>query len=278
MDYCDVKYGNIEIELPTASIGYFSIFQDLADFFGVEYQSEAVSLLKRELKKLENLKPKPNIDYEADNTQIDSRSADTIFKVAEIINNLSVDKFKKNLSADEKQEVLRQLKAWKRPPRQKWKIGDVFSIPLLDNTFSFGQVAGTWETSKIPILALFEIKQQKGEVTVDQLLKARILSVWISDDYELAGFEYKILFNTDIIANPGRVKDESVMGGASLGTLANVYFGLQPYNVMYDENYYDEFFQPDIQRPTNILWLSKEARNKYRLEHLGINENNEKVK
>ncbi|WP_255495211.1 hypothetical protein [Dysgonomonas sp. 521] len=84
-----IKYGNVEIELPNETIGYFSIFQDLTSLFGVECQSEAVFILKNELKKCSDLNPKPNIDYEADNTHIDSRSADTIFKVAEIIDNLT---------------------------------------------------------------------------------------------------------------------------------------------------------------------------------------------
>ena len=273
-----LKFGNIEIDFPIASIGYFSIFGDLTDIFGVEYQSEAVSLLKQELQKCEDLKPKPNIDYEADNTHIDSRSADTIFKVAEIINNLAVGKFQIHLSTNEKQEIYKQLKAWKRPPKQKWKIGDVFSIPLLDKTFSFGQVVGTHLTAKCPILALFEIKQEKNEVTVEQLMEAKIISVWNADDDNLANYKFKVLFNEDIIVSPNKVKDKGRSGGAQMDELANAYFGLVPYNVMYKDNYYDEYFQPNIERPKNILWLDKEARNKYRLEHFGINETNEFVR
>lgn len=269
-----IKYGNIKIWLPTATTGYFWIFQDLVDFFGVEYQSEAVSLFKQELKKHEDIKPKPNIDYEADSTHIDSRSADTIFKIAEIINNLAVSEFKIHLSADEKQEVLRQLKAWKRPPRQKWKIGDVFSIPLLDKTFSFGQVAGTYLTAKCPIMALFEIKQEKSEITIDQLLEARVLAVWNANDENLDNYECKVLFNADIIVSPDKVKDKKQSGGTTICGLANVYFGLEPYNVMYKENYYDAYLQPDIERPKNVLWLNNEERIKYRREKFNIDENN----
>jgi hypothetical protein len=270
-----VKYGNIDIDFPTASVGLFSIFHDLVDLFGVEYQSEAVSLLKEELKKYEELKPKPNIGHEADFTHIDSRSADTIFKVAEIINNLAVGEFKVQLSAAEKQEIYRHIKAWKRPPRQKWKIGDVFSIPLLDKSFSFGQVVGTHLTAKCPILALFEIKQEKGEVTFDQLIEARVLSVWNADDELLANHTFKVLFNEEILVSPDRVRNKDMSGGATMCKLANVYFGLEPYNVKYREDYYDYYFQPKIGRPKNVIWLNKEERNKYRLEHFGVNENNE---
>ena len=145
-----VNYGNIEIVLPNETLGCFLIFQDLVNVFGVTYQYEAVGLLKSELKNCVDLKPKPNIDYEADNTYIESRSADTIFRVAEIINNLTIEKFKAYLSNDEKREVLKKLKTWKRPKAAKWKVGDVFSLKLKDETFMFGQVIDTHLTHKSP--------------------------------------------------------------------------------------------------------------------------------
>ena len=249
----------------------FQFFKNLADFFGTEVQSEAFELLRTELKKIE-LKPKPNLDFESDYTQIDSRSADTIFEVAKVIHKLTLPA--KRIKIEEKQleEINCELKKWKRPPRQKWKIGDVFSIPLFDKTFSFGQVVGTHLTAKCPILALFEIKQENSAVTIDQLLKARILSVWNSLDDDLANHTYKILFNAEIIALPERVKDKKKSDGASLANLANAYFGLIPYNVYYKDNYYDAYFQPDIERPQNILWLNEEERKKYRREKFKIDE------
>jgi hypothetical protein len=273
----EIKFGHFTINFPNESIGFFSIFENLADFFGTEIQSEAFELLRTELKKIE-LKPKPNLDFESDYTQIDSRSADTIFEIAKIVHKLTLPA--KRIEIEEKQleEIYRQLKKWKRPPRQKWKIGDVFFVPLLDKTFSFGQVVGTHLTAKSPILALFEIKQVKSEITVDQLLAARILSVWNSDDEDLANHKYKILFNAEIIANPERVKDKKMSGGATMDNLANVYFGLVPYNVMANENYYDEYLQSDIARPQNVLWLNKEERIKYRREKFNIDENNNYIK
>mgnify|MGYP003575054466 CR=1 FL=1 len=272
----EIKFDFFTIQLPNESSVEFSIFEDLAEFFGTEYQSEAFDLLKTKLKILD-LKPKPNLDYESGFTQIDSKNADTIFEVAKLIHSLSISKKKNELSKSELEIIYRQLKKWKRPPRQKWKIGDIFSIPLLDGTFSFGQIVGTHLTSKSPILALFEIKQEQNIITTDKLIGAKVLSVWNSDDEYIANHRYKIFFNHEPIVNPENVKNKKQSGGVNIHDLANIFFGLEPYNVMFKEDYYDSFLQPDIERPKNIIWLNNEERNKYRREKFKIDENNNRI-
>ncbi len=276
MTNLEIKFDFFTIQLPDESSAVFSIFEDLTDFFGTEYQSEAFDLLKAKLKDLD-LKPKPNLDYESDFTQIDSKNADTIFEVAKAIHSLSISKKKTELSNNELETIYGQLKKWKRPPRQKWKIGDVFSIPLLDGTFSFGQIVGTHLTPKCPILALFEIKQKLNVITTEELIKIRVLSVWNSDEEYITNHKYKVLFNYEPIANSESVKNKKKSGGANIHDLANVFFGLEPYNVMFKEDYYDDFLQPNIERPQNIVWLNKDERNKYRLEKFKIDENNNRI-
>lgn len=273
----EINFDFFTIQLPNESSAVFSIFEDLADFLGTEYQSEAFDLLKAKLKELD-LKPKPNLDYESGFTQIDSKNADTIFEVAKTIHSLSVTKKKNEFSKSELDTIYGQLKKWKRPPRQKWRIGDIFSIPLLDGTFSFGQIVGTHLTPKCPILALFEIKQKLNIITTEELIEAKVLSVWNSDDEYIANHRYKILFNHEPITNPENVKNKKQSGGANIHDLANVFFGLEPYNVMFKEDYYDSFLQPDIERPKSIIWLNNEERNKYRREKFKIDENNNRIK
>ena len=273
-----IKYGNIEIGLPNEIIGYFSIFQDLTEIFGVEYQSEAVALLKSELKKCSDLKPKPNIDYEADNAHIDSRSADTIFKVAEIINSLTIGKLRINLSDDEKQEIFQKLKTWKRPKSEKWKVGDIFSLKLKDETFMFGQVIGTHMTKKSPTCAVFEIRKLTEEITVEELTESRVISVENTDNEYLSNKTFKVLFNAEFLVSMEKSKKGQSTGDSTLLSLCNAYYGLEPWNVLYKDTYYDEILLEEIERPKTVLLLDKETRNKYRLEHFGINENNERIK
>ena len=101
-----VKYGNVEIHLPDENLACFSIFQDLTKLFGVDFQSEAIALLKNELKSHTDLKPKPCIDFESGYADITSRSAITIFLVAGIINELVQQEEKIEVSDTARQEVL----------------------------------------------------------------------------------------------------------------------------------------------------------------------------
>lgn len=273
-----VKYGNIEIGFPTETIGYFWIFQDLVNYLGVEYQSEAVAVLKRELKKHPDLKPKPNIDYESDSTHIDSRSADTIFKVAEIINDLTIDKLRVSLSDVQKTEILERLKTWKRPKPARWKIGDVFSLKLKDGTFMFGQIIGTHLTKTSPTCAVFEIRKQTEEITADVLKESRVISIENTDNEYLSNRTFKILFRAEPLIGMENSKKGKSTGDTALLDLCNAYCGLEPWNVLYKDTYYDEMLLETVKRPESVLILDKEARNRYRLEHFGINENNERVR
>ena len=96
----------------------------MADLLGFEYQNDAVSKLRKELKTID-LKPKPSIDYEADNASIRTSNADTIFETAKIINELSIPEITIN---DKKtwSDLHKKLKDWKRPKPQKWTVGDLY--------------------------------------------------------------------------------------------------------------------------------------------------------
>ncbi|SIS39805.1 Immunity protein 26 [Chryseobacterium joostei] len=267
----EIQFAHFNIQLPDKSSAEFSIFEDLAELFGQEFQTEAVGILKDALKS-PDLKPKPNIDYESDFVQVSSKNADAIFTVAKTIYQLTVPEKRTEITEAELDDIYNQLKKWKRPPKQKWEIGDVFSVPLLDGTFSFGQIVGTHSTATSPVLTLFEIKQEKDNITTEELIIARVLSVWNADEEPIVSHQYKILFNEELLVSPEKVKNKKRSGGADLHVLANVYFGLEPYNVMFKENYYDDFWQPNIQRPQHIIWLSDEEREKYRKEKFNINE------
>jgi hypothetical protein len=258
----EIKFGNFDISRPDEVSPMFGIFENLVDFFGVEYQSEAVEKLNAELKKIE-LKPKPIIDFESDNTQINTKSADTIFSVAKIINNISLSKYRIDFKEKELDEIYKKLKKWKRPPRQKWKIGDIISVPMSNNSFAFGQVIGTHLTKTSPILVLFDLTKENPETSIEELIKSRPLSVYNSYEDEIKNHLFKVLFNCEVLVNPERVPNKKFHGGVNLSTLADVYFGLEPWNIMNNENYYGNYFLPEIGRPENIILLSDEEKIKY---------------
>lgn len=273
----EIQFGHFSISFPNASFNVFTIFEDLADFFNTDYQSDAVKILKVKLKKL-HLKPKPSIEFESDNTHIESRNADTIFRVANLIMDLTIPDKQNKLTKKELEEILISLKAWKKPTKQKWKVKDVFSIPLRNNTYSFGQIVGTHLTKRSPICALFDLNKEDSSTTFEELSICRTISVWNCDSEELDTHKFKILFDCELISKPESVKDSSISGGASFQTLASIFFGLEPWNVMFKDDYYDKFFQEGIERPKNIIWLNEKERIKYRREKFNIDENNQRIK
>lgn len=272
-----VKYGNVAIQLPDENLASFSIFQDLTKLFGVDFQSEAIALLKNELKSHTDLKPKPRIDFESDYADITSRSANTIFLVAGIINELVQQEEKIEVSDTARQEVLKRLKEWKCPRPGKWKVGDVFSLKLKDSTFMFGQIIGTNLTPQSPTYAIFEIRQSTEAVSFDELKGSRVISVQNTDGEFLNNKTFKVLFNAELLADIKQTNRNKYTGDGNLLCLCNAYYGLEPWNVMYKDTYYDEMLLKGVERPQRIVLLDKDARNKYRLEHFGIDVNNNYV-
>ncbi len=272
-----VKYGNVEIHLPDENLACFSIFQDLTKLFGVDFQSEAIALLKNELKSHTDLKPKPCIDFESGYADITSRSAITIFLVAGIINELVQQEEKIEVSDTARQEVLKRLKEWKRPRPGKWKVGDVFSLKLKDSTFMFGQIIGTNLTPKSPTCAIFEIRRSTETVSFDELKGSRVISVQNTSGECLNDKTFKVLFNTELLADIKQANKSKSTGDGNLLCLCNAYYGLEPWNVLYKDTYYDEMLLKGVERPQRVILLDKDARNKYRLEHFRINVNNNYV-
>lgn len=273
----EIQLGPLSISLPNQTSAVFTIFENLADFFDTEYQSEAVNLLNNELKKTA-LKPKPNIDYESDYTHIDSRSADTIFAVAKIINELCVQEKHQKISESEFNEIYNQLKNHKRPPRQKWKIGDVFSVPLLENNFSFGQVVGTHITKTSPTCILIDLLKKDQNVSIEELQNAKIITIQNLDAEYLSNHTFKIITNINILVDPLKAKKGHSTSDNILILLANAYYGFEPWNTLGDEKYYDKILFEGMERPKNIIWLNGTERNKYRRENFKIDENNNFIK
>lgn len=182
-------YGNVTVFLPEYDTKMFSIFQDLAELFGLEFQSEAVELLKRKLKEIE-LKPKPTIEYEADNVSIESSSVLTISKIVKAINNLSIRKYKIEDDEEKWLQFISDLKNSKRPKAQKWKLGDVFSLKLITEEFTFGQIVGI---NGIPTCALFDLKKNNEVVQYEELLNVRVITILHLSPTNLNNFKWKVI-------------------------------------------------------------------------------------
>lgn len=84
-------------------------------------------------------------------------------------------------------------------------------------------------------------------------------------------------FIASISESKALVNKYFLAGDSALLELCDVYYGLEPRNVLGSETWYDDYLLLNIPRPKTELALDKGARNKYCLEHFGLDENNEYV-
>jgi len=191
----ELIFGSLKIFLPDENTGNFYIFQDIAELFGDEFQSDAVRKLKKEIKSI-TLKPSPSIDYEGSNASIRTTNPETLLQTIRIINNLSILKYRHSFSEGDWDNFKHQLFCWKRPKPQKWNVGDVFSIKLMDESYSFGQVVG-----KHPTIVLFDIKKDSESVEHCELESAKVVTLLHLLDDRLRDKTWKILSNYKILVD-----------------------------------------------------------------------------
>ena len=262
----------MQINLPDANQGGFSIFHDLADVFGYEYQNEASKALKTAVK---DVRPKANIDHESDYTHITSSNPGTIIEIVKAIQSLAAPAHRAVLDID-LNDLKNRLEFAKRnrPKPKRWETGDVFSFELKDGTYTFGQVLRkSWCTC-----ALLDKRSIEPSISVSGLEGSRALSILHIGGDRLNTGVWSVLFNLAPIADPdsghgGRIPgigSISYGGGGTMEDLANAYWGLTPWNVKYKEDYFDGMLQPGITRPNHAIVLSQEDRRAYRLKHFGV--------
>ncbi|MGG3572860.1 Imm26 family immunity protein [Bacillus gobiensis] len=264
------KLGKIEILLPDASTSYFFIDDDLAELFKLETNNEALKLLRKTVRE----KVEPDIykligfDYESSAVIIRSTNAELILEIALVINELA----KVNLSAEEISITKNQLLSHKRPKKQKWKVGDIFQIFLEDGTYVFGQVV--WKSYTHPVCGLFDIN--KSDVpTLEEIISNPFISILSLTPTSLDNHSWKVLGNMNVRVQKKDVSEKfngsSCIGSMSftsgiLEDLANAFYGVTPWNVFAEEDYFDQILLPTVKRPSTAKVLSLSERNLYRKE------------
>ncbi|MFB3167350.1 Imm26 family immunity protein [Neobacillus sp. 179-C4.2 HS] len=160
--------GKIAINFPDYSSKEFFIFEDLAELFNFETNYEAEKYIKKKLK--ENGIKKVSIDSESDFVSIQTKSHSLILDIAILINELA------NVSLDK--ETIRDLKntliSVKPPKKQKWRLGDIFTIPIEDGTFCFGQIVELIEGT-FPICVVFNLNNSVTP-TLQELVSSEIIA------------------------------------------------------------------------------------------------------
>jgi hypothetical protein len=157
-----LSIGKITVHFPDHSSKEFFIFEDLASLFNFETNYEAEKFIKKKMKD-NGITKKVDFDSESDLVSIRTRNPDVILEIAILINEIASSPIDKDAIKDFKNLLL----AIKPPKKQKWGIGDIFSIPLSDQTYYFGQIVGKIE-GLTPICIILNLNK-KGLPEVAEL-------------------------------------------------------------------------------------------------------------
>ncbi|CRK80759.1 Imm26 family immunity protein [Neobacillus massiliamazoniensis] len=188
-----ISIGKITVNLPDHSSKEFFIFEDLASLFNLESNYEAESFIKERIKE-NGITKKVDIDSESDFVSIRTRNASVILDIAILINEIANVPINKELL----KELNEKLMAFKPPKKQQWGIGDIFSIPLSDNTYYFGQIICV--DIETPVCIIFNLnKNHFSLVEITELISAEVLGAlgFISD--RINNFTFKVINNLPLL-------------------------------------------------------------------------------
>lgn len=91
----------------------------------------------------------------------------------------------------------------------------------------------------------------------------------------LDDYSWKVIGNRDVLIDKYEV-DRKHMGEGAIGSieytngvivdLAEAYFGIQPWNDMFEEDFYDQLLLSAVTRPSSVIILNQTERKQYREE------------
>jgi Immunity protein 26 len=257
-----VRLGFLKIFLPDASRSTFWFMVDLVPHLAVGYQHEASAKLAEAWRTAARPPGRCSIDHEADYTFVHAAKPEVIVRVAAIVHELAGAALDDSACA----HALNQLRAWRRPRRHAWKVGDIFSLPLSDESIAYGQIVGVHLT-KSPTTLLFEYRHAGPPLSLEDIVALPIITILHTDGFHLASGRWKVLGNAAPTLDPhvGPWGESGTSTSDShIEYLADAWYGLIPWNVLATDDWLDKELLPGRGRPATALVLSPEEREAYR--------------
>lgn len=151
---------------------------------------------------------------------------------------------------------------------QKWSIGDVFTVPLLDGRYGVGQVVGREaDVLNSVSVAFFDrtCDDPTEALSIDRT-EDRVFSVVFATREQLDRGSWKVVGN-EPVAIPTRLlphedkRSSRFVGAAVFGTkildeFLNAYFGLTWWDDWKDPNYLDALLVSPTKKPDKVLLKS----------------------
>lgn len=133
-----ILLGAVTINFPDETISYFYISQDFVSVLNAETNFNALKDIRSILRNRLEARVYKRLDFdsESDSVVITTSKGELILKVAILINQLA----NIEISNQEVEKAKSLINTYKRPKKQKWKEGTVFTVPMKNNSFVLAQV------------------------------------------------------------------------------------------------------------------------------------------
>ena len=166
------------------------------------------------------------------------------------------------------------MKGTKSPfARSKCVDGMVYAIPLVDGSYCYAQALSS-SMSVVVNLAVFKIRTNTLLSLPPDMHKSDVIAFTATWRRSLNRGDWAALGVHNLIIEPTIHPNQMLEDSNGVGvkhcdaglivSFLKAWFGLEPWNVWHDEQYFDKLLAPGIARPSTAVVLSKEDRDTYR--------------
>lgn len=157
---------------------------------------------------------------------------------------------------------------------RRWKPGMVYAVPLQDGSFGFAQAIAPAMPTVVD-LAVFGARAPALPTALPPLGRDDLVALCATWRQELNNGSWHALGVTTLSVDPMDCPNQKpCASGNDVGIehydaglierLLDAWHGLTAWNVMYEEDFFDEMLAPGVTRPSTAIVLSPEERAQYR--------------
>lgn len=158
--------------------------------------------------------------------------------------------------------------------RSRWGPGMVYAVPLADGTFGHVQAISAAMANVIDI-AVFSTRSSHLPSAPPNFAKAEVVSLAATWRQDLNSGRWAALGEAPLAVQSCEMPNQVVLRtGTLVGVkhsdaglitdLLNAWHGLVPWNVMFDESYFDAMLAPGVSRPSTAVMLAPAQRAAFR--------------
>ncbi len=234
-----LRIGPIDVHFPDATDATFWFMHDLAGIFGLETNAEAEATLRASIEMLGE-KSRREIDHEADYVFLHARKPEGLLAALRAVEHAAG----RPLYVEGELERARvEMAAWKRPKPVPYSEGDLLAVPLMDGTY------GVIHTLAAQVFLVLDARA----ASVNGLREALAMGAGVPiggrsfSDHEILNGEWPIAGrrSPESSEQTEHVFGGKTSGGSVVGFLES-FFGLRPWDSMFDCDEHDEWLLPGV--------------------------------